>query len=87
MAVAVALAQAGVAGFDFPIWYGIWTPARTPLDVVATLARDFANTLATAELSDWLIRHDADRMLMSQAEFEAFVVSEADRAAKLLSSS
>jgi tripartite-type tricarboxylate transporter receptor subunit TctC len=81
------LAQAGVAGFDFPIWYGIWAPVRTPLDVVATLARDIANALATAELSDWLTRHDADRMLMSQAEFGAFVVSEANRAAKLLSSS
>ena len=24
------IAEAGVAGFDFPIWYGIWAPAGTP---------------------------------------------------------
>jgi tripartite-type tricarboxylate transporter receptor subunit TctC len=76
-----------VAGFDFPIWYGIWAPARTPAGLISTLARDIANTLATAELSEWLTRHDADPMLMSPDEFGAFVESEAQRAALLLSAS
>ena len=81
------LTEAGVAGFDFPIWYGIWAPAQTPAGIVSTLARDIADTLATAELSQWLTRHDADPMHMSPAEFGAFVVSEAERAAVLLSAS
>jgi hypothetical protein len=42
-------------------------------------------TLATPELSEWLTRHDADPMHMSPAGFGAFVVSEAERAAVLLS--
>src|SRR5690242_18252683 len=71
------LTEAGVAGFDFPIWYGIWAPAQTPADIVSTLARDIADTLATAELSKWLTQHDADPMHMSPAEFGAFVMSEA----------
>ena len=78
------LTQAGVAGFDFPIWYGIWAPAQTPAGIVSTLARDIADTLATAELSEWLTQHDADPMHMSPAEFGAFVASEAERAAVLL---
>ena len=53
------LTHAGVAGFDFPIWYGIWAPAQTPAGIVSTLARDIADTLATAELSQWLTQHDA----------------------------
>ena len=81
------LAQAGVAGFDFPIWYGIWAPAQTPAGIVSALARDIADTLATAELSEWLTQHDADPMRMSPAEFGAFVVSEAERAAVLLPAS
>ena len=40
-----------------------------------------------AELSEWLTQHDADPMHMSPAEFGAFVVSEAERAAVLLSTS
>lgn len=45
------------------------------------------DTLATPELSEWLTQHDADPMHMSPAEFGAFVVSEAERAAVLLSTS
>ena len=81
------VAEAGVPGFDFPIWYGIWAPAQTPAGIVSTLARDIADTLATAELSEWLTQHDADPMRMSPAEFGAFVVSEAKRAAVLLPAS
>jgi tripartite-type tricarboxylate transporter receptor subunit TctC len=80
------LAEAGVAGFDFPIWYGIWAPAQTPAGIISTLARDIADTLATAELSEWLTRHDADPMLMTPDEFGAFVESEAQRAALLSAS-
>ena len=46
------LTEAGVAGFDFPIWYGIWAPAQTPAAIVSALARDIADTLARAELSE-----------------------------------
>ena len=28
------IAEAGVGGFNFPIWYGIWAPAGTPAEVV-----------------------------------------------------
>ena len=80
------LAEAGVEGFDFPIWYGIWAPARTPPEIVGKLARDISNALATAELLEWLNRHDADPLRMTQAEFAAFVESECDRATLLLSS-
>ena len=33
------IAEAGVAGFDFPIWYGIWAPAGTPAAVVESFPR------------------------------------------------
>ena len=80
------LAEAGVEGFDFPIWYGIWAPARTPPEIVSKLARDISNALATAELLEWLNRHDADPMRMTRAEFADFVDSERERAKQLLSS-
>ena len=66
---------------------GIWAPAQTPAGIVSALACDIADTLATAELSEWLTQHDADPMRMSPAEFGAFVVSEAERAAVLLPTS
>jgi tripartite-type tricarboxylate transporter receptor subunit TctC len=80
------VAEASVEGFDVPIWYGISAPALTPPEIVSKRARDISNALATAELPEWLDRHDADPMRMNQAEFAAFVESECERAKLLLSS-
>lgn len=33
------IAEAGVSGFDWPIWYGVWVPAGTPAGVVDKLAK------------------------------------------------
>ncbi len=79
------IAQAGATGFDFPIWYGIWAPAGTPARVIDTLARDIATAVATPDLRDEFLRHDAEPMTMTRAEFAAFVIRESEMAARLLS--
>jgi tripartite-type tricarboxylate transporter receptor subunit TctC len=80
------IAQAGAPGFDFPIWYGIWAPAGTPARIIDTLAHDIATAVATSELRDEFLRHDAEPMTMTRAEFAAFVIRESEMAARLLSS-
>ena len=55
------IAEAGVAGFDFPLWYGIWVPAGTPAEVVDKLARDIRRAFAGPDLRDWLTKHGGDR--------------------------
>ena len=81
------LTAAGVPGFDFPIWYGIWAPAQTPAAIIDKIARDVGYTLAKPELLEWLMRHDAAPMIMTRAEFAAFVISESRWAARLISAS
>lgn len=78
------IAEAGVAGFDYPIWYGVWVRSGTRIDVVNKLAKDIAQVMATPELRDWLAKHGADRMSMTQPEFAGFVVSETKRAARIV---
>jgi tripartite-type tricarboxylate transporter receptor subunit TctC len=78
------IAEAGVAGFDFPIWYGIWAPTGTPAAVVNKLAKDFAQALAAPEMRDWLSKHGADPMSMTQPEFARFVLSESENAAHII---
>lgn len=78
------MAEAGVAGFDYPIWYGIWAPARTPAGVVGKIAKDIARALAVSDLRDWLAKHGADPMSMTQAEFARFVLSESESAARII---
>ena len=78
------IAEAGVAGFDFPIWYGIWVPAGTPTGVVDKLAKDLARVLAGPDLRDWIAKHGGEPMSMSQTEFARFVQSESERAVRLI---
>ena len=78
------IAEAGVAGFDFPIWYGVWAPAGTPAAVVDKLAKDIARVLAAPDLRDSLAKHGAEPMSMTPSEFARFVLSESESAARLI---
>ncbi len=77
------IAEAGVIGFDFAIWYGVWAPAGTPAGVVDKLAKDIARALAAPDLRDWLAKHGADPMSMTQPEFARFVLTESETAARI----
>ena len=77
------IAEAGVAGYDFPIWYGMWVRAGTPAGVVDKLAKDIARVLAEPDLRDWIARHGGELMSMTQPEFAHFVRSESESAAQL----
>ena len=54
------IAEAGIAGFDFPIWYGLWVRAGTPADVIEKIAHDTANVLRGAELRSWIGEHGGE---------------------------
>jgi tripartite-type tricarboxylate transporter receptor subunit TctC len=77
------IAEAGVHGFDYPIWYGVWVPAGTPAGVVDKLAKDIARVLAAPDLRDQLAKHGADPMSMTQSEFAHFVLSESESVARI----
>ena len=78
------IAEAGVAGFDFPFWYGMWVPAGTPTQTVDKLAEDIARALAQPEMREWLAEHGAVPMNMAQPEFARFVQTESETAARLI---
>ena len=77
------IAEAGVGGFNFPIWYGIWAPAGTPAEVADKLAKDIARVLAGQNLRDWVAKHGGEPMNMTRAEFARFVLSESEKAAQI----
>lgn len=77
------ISEAGVADFDYPIWYGVWAPAGTPSGVVDKIRGGVAHVLEAPEIREWLTTHGADPMRMTQLEFARFVLSERDRAARI----
>jgi tripartite-type tricarboxylate transporter receptor subunit TctC len=78
------IAEAGVAGFDFPIWYGIWVPAGTPAAVVGKLSKDISRVIAGRDMRDWIAKHGGEAMGMTQPEFARFVRSESESAVRLI---
>ena len=78
------IAEAGVAGFDFPIWYGMWAPAGTPAGVVDRLSKDIGRVLAMPDLRDWITTHGGEPMHLTQPEFARFVVSESESAVQIV---
>ena len=76
------IAEAGVPGFDYPIWYGVWVPAGTPGEVVDKLATDIARALAAPDVRDRLREHGAEPMNMTQPEFASLVLRESENAAR-----
>jgi tripartite-type tricarboxylate transporter receptor subunit TctC len=77
------IAEAGVAGFDFPIWYGFWVAAGTPKGVVDKLANDIGRVILGPDMRDWIAKHGGEPMSMTQPEFARFVQSESDGAVRL----
>jgi tripartite-type tricarboxylate transporter receptor subunit TctC len=78
------IAEASVARFDFPIWYGIWVPAGTSTGMVDKLANDIGRVLAGPDLREWIAKHGGEPMSMTQPEFVRFVESESEGAARLM---
>jgi len=52
--------------------------------VVDKLAKGIARVLAAPDMRDWLARHGADPMSMTQPEFAHFVVSESENATGII---
>jgi len=78
------IAEAGVAGFDYPIWYGIWAPAGTPAEVVEKVAKDIARALGAPDVRASLAKDGADPVSMTQPEFARFVLSEVENAKRIV---
>ena len=77
------ISEAGVVGFDYPIWYGIWVPSGTPAAIVEKLGKDIARALAAPDLRGQLAKHGAEPMSMTQIEFAHFVLRESESAASI----
>ena len=68
--------EAGFADAEYPIWFGLFLPAKTPRDVVDKLHRETAKALQTPKVRDRLSAMGVDPMVMTPSEFDAYVERE-----------
>lgn len=78
------IAEAGVPGFEMPLWFGFCVPKGTPRPVIEKLSAALKKTLALPEVRDALTRQGFAQMEMGPEEFGKFYVSEAAKWAKVV---
>ena len=68
--------EAGFADAEYPIWFGLFLPAKTPRDIVDKLHRETLKALQAPKVRDKLAALGVDPMVMTPTEFDAHVEKE-----------
>jgi len=78
------VAESGVPGFEFTLWFGVWGPAGTPAEVVDKISKDVHRALADPGVRERLAKLGNDTMSMSPPEFSQFVRREVEDYARII---
>jgi tripartite-type tricarboxylate transporter receptor subunit TctC len=70
------VAEMGVPGYSFELWWGILAPPKTPPDVVIQINLDVNRILNTPEMKEVFLREGAEPAPMSAAAFAATIANE-----------
>lgn len=68
--------EAGVANAEYPTWFGLFVPAKTPRPIVSQLYRETLRALQVPKVMDKLATLGVESMVMNPTEFDAFVEKE-----------
>jgi len=77
------IAEAGIPGFEFTFWNGLWAPAATPAAVVERINRDLMRIMDLPDVLERFAKLGAEPMRMTSAQFARFVKSEIDDSARI----
>jgi tripartite-type tricarboxylate transporter receptor subunit TctC len=77
------IAESGVPGFDAAIWIGIVAPAGTPIPIVDKLNAAINQIIARPDIVAAWRRQGATPMIMTPAEFDAFLHKDIEKWAQV----
>lgn len=78
------MAEAGVAGFEYDIWYALFAPARTPPEIVAKVSGALQRALADPQVVRQLAEQGADAAPTSAQELARFIKEDTARWSKII---
>jgi tripartite-type tricarboxylate transporter receptor subunit TctC len=76
--------EAGFKNAEYPIWYGLFVPAKTPHDIVNRLHSETLKALHAPKVRERLAALFVDAMVMTPNDFDAYVQKEIDLNAALV---
>jgi tripartite-type tricarboxylate transporter receptor subunit TctC len=68
--------EAGYADAEYPIWFGLFLPAKTPREIVDRLHAETTRTLESPKVRERLVAMGVEPMAMTPQEFDAMVQKE-----------
>jgi tripartite-type tricarboxylate transporter receptor subunit TctC len=78
------VAESGVKGFEFLLWFGVWGPSGMPSALVNRIARDINTVLASADLKEQFSKASTEPFVMTTREFAQFVRKEIDENGRII---
>ena len=78
------ISEAGLPGFEFTSWFGLFAPARTPQAVQDKIQKDVAKILALPDVRDRLPSMGADPVGSAPEHFRARFLKDIDQYAKVI---
>ena len=76
--------ETGVAALELESWFGLFTPQKTPPDVLERLRSEFAKLTAQRELADTFAKAGGKPLNITAAEARAIVARDVDRWTRLI---
>jgi tripartite-type tricarboxylate transporter receptor subunit TctC len=73
-----SIAQQGVPGYSFELWWGVLAPAKVPPEIVAQINADMNRILTTPEMKEVFLREGAEPAPMTPAQFANTIRDEID---------
>jgi tripartite-type tricarboxylate transporter receptor subunit TctC len=68
--------EAGFNNAEYPTWFGLFLPAKTPREIVDKLHRETFKALQEPKVRDKLAALGFDPMVMTPSEFDAFIAKD-----------
>src|SRR6185503_183727 len=78
------IAEAGVPGFEFDTWYGIFAAAAVPKPLIAKISQDVAKALALPDVQERFATRGAVPKPSTPDEFDNFVRAETAKLGKII---
>ncbi len=78
------VAEAGVPGFDFDQWYGLFTSAKTPRPIINQANREIVRILNSPDMKERMLTQGATPRPTTPEEFDKFVRSEVVKMGKVI---
>jgi tripartite-type tricarboxylate transporter receptor subunit TctC len=78
------IAEAGVPGYEYTTWYGIFAPARTPQPLVAKLNAEIVKAMESADIKDRFTALGGDPEPGTPQELRVYMANESAKWAKII---